>query len=131
MAYDLHPELRFHVTQVDIKGDYLLVDHLMASRTVLARVLVENPEFDISYWYAEQRSRELGLTDRITHRQLIGDAISIVATKLLTDGISLSYPCTNPRLNPEFRLVLCAIVKIGFECYGVDRRCGVRRRSRS
>ena len=102
VAYDLHPELRFHVTRVDIKGDYLLVDRLTASRTVLARVLVENPEFDISYWYAEQRSRELGLTDRITHRRPIGDAISIVATKLLTDGISSSYPCTNPRSNPEF-----------------------------
>ena len=113
VAYDLRPELWFHVTRVDIKGDYLLVDRLTASRTVLARVLVENPEFDISYWYAEQRSRELGLTDRITHRRPIGDAISIVATKLLTDGISSSYPCTNPRSNPEFRFCV--------QCSDLDR----------
>ena len=28
-------------------------------------------------------------------------SISIVATKLLTDGITSSYSCTNPDLDPE------------------------------
>ena len=30
----------------------------------------------------------------------MGDTISTVATKLITDGISMSYPCINPELSP-------------------------------
>ena len=37
---------------------------------------------------------------------MIGDAIAIVATKLLTDGISSSYPCTEPHLDPSKRFYL-------------------------
>ena len=30
----------------------------------------------------------------------MGEAISLVATKLLTDGIASSYPCTDYKLGP-------------------------------
>ena len=62
---------------------------------------MENPNFDISYWYAEKQAHELGLTDEITHHQCMGDAISIVATKLLADGIASSYPSIDYELGPE------------------------------
>ena len=62
---------------------------------------MENPNFDISYWYAEKQAHELGLTDEITHHQCMGDAISIVATKLLANGIASSYPSIDYELGPE------------------------------
>jgi hypothetical protein len=31
----------------------------------------------------------------------MGDALSIIATKLITDGITASYPCTYPNLDPR------------------------------
>ena len=46
---------------------------------------------------------KLGLTERISHRCSIGDAVTVIATKLLADGISSSYPCTNDRLDPSGR----------------------------
>ena len=64
---------------------------------------MENPNFDISYWYAEKRAHELGLTDEINHHQCMDEVISIVATKLLTDGITSSYPSIDYELGPEQR----------------------------
>ena len=49
--------------------------------------MIEDPTFDISYWYAEIQSEMLGLTKRILHHYCMGDAIAMVATKLLMDGI--------------------------------------------
>ena len=95
---DLRPELRFHIRQEKEMSNYLINDRLTGTRTVIEKCLLENHDFDVSYWYAEQRARKLGLTDIITHHHCMGDAISIVSTKLLMDGIASSYPCTNYRL---------------------------------
>ena len=57
--------------------------------------MIEDPTFDFNYWYAEIQSEMLGLTKRILHHYCMGDAIAMVATKLLTDGIASSYPCTD------------------------------------
>ena len=64
---------------------------------------MEYPEFDICHWYAKLRVHELGLTDKITHHHCMGEAISIVTTKLLTDGIASSYPSTDYNLGPMHR----------------------------
>ena len=103
---DLRPELRFHVRQEKGTRNYLVNDRWTGTRTVIEKDLLENPDFDVSYWYAEQRTRKLGLTDVITHHRCMGDAISIVSTKLLMDGIASSYPCTDYSLEPEYRFHL-------------------------
>ena len=103
---ELRPELRFYIKRLVATRDYVINDRLTRSRLVLARSVLEDPEFDVSYWYAEQRRQALGLTDEITQHCCIGDAISIVAAKLLTDGISSSYPCTDPCLDPKKRFYL-------------------------
>jgi hypothetical protein len=59
--------------------------------------------FDISYWYAEQRSRALRLTDLVPHHQYLGDPVTLVTRKLLSDGIASSYPCTDDEINPYDR----------------------------
>ena len=102
----MRPELRFHIKRLGYTRDYVLTDRLTGSRTVLARSLLENPEFDVSRWYAEQRCQALGLTSEISHNCCIGDALATVATKLLIDGIASSYPCTNPDLIPSRRFHL-------------------------
>ena len=91
-APDLRPEPRFFVKQDKKMSNYLINDRLTSSRLVVARCLMENPDFDISYWFAEQRVRALGLTKEFSHHCYMGDATAIVSTKLLTDGISSSYP---------------------------------------
>ena len=50
----LRPELRFYVHQ-NTTCDYVINDRLTGSRHVVALCLVENPDFDLSYWYVEQR----------------------------------------------------------------------------
>ena len=102
-APDLRPELRFFVKQDKKTRDYLINDRLTSSRLVVARCLMENPDFDISHWFAEQRVRALGLTEEISHHGYMGDAIAIMSTKLLMDGISSSYPCTKSLLDPTER----------------------------
>ena len=102
-APSLRPELRFHVHRNSNTPDYIVKDRLTSERLILSRELLKNVNFDVSRWYAEQRAAALGLTDNITHQYLIGDAITIVATKLLSDGIYSSYPCTNLELDPADR----------------------------
>ena len=99
---DMHPELRFQVYR-GVDDDYVIRDRLTDTRLTVARDLVKEVSFDVSRWYAEQRSRALGLTRDITHLHPIGDAIAIVTKKLLTDGIASSYPCTNSVIDPDDR----------------------------
>lgn len=99
----LRPELRFHVSRDEKTSSYEVVDRLTGLRSTVPRDLLENAEFNVSGWYAEQRARALGLTEEKTHRYPIGDAIATVVKKLLTDGIASSYPCTNTGLDPADR----------------------------
>jgi len=78
-SFELHPELRFHVEQYDETRDYVIHDRLVNDQVDIARSV------------------------KIEHQHSMGDAISTVATKLITDGISLSYPCINPGLSPADR----------------------------
>ena len=105
-APTFRPELRFHVQRHPMIRDYVIRDKLTGERHVLSRSWLENPEFDVSRWYAEQRCQALGLTMEIEHSCCIGDAIALVATKLLTDGIRSSYPCTDHNLDPEKRFYM-------------------------
>lgn len=68
---------------------------------MIMRCLMEHPDFYISHWYAEWRAHELGLTKEITHHHCMSEAVAMVATKLLTDGIPSSYPSMDYKLRPE------------------------------
>jgi hypothetical protein len=106
---ELCPELRFRVHKSDDTPDYEILDRLANDRVIVPRVLLENEVFDISYWYSEQRSRALRLTGLILHHQYLGDPVSLVTRKLLTDGIASSYPCVNDELDPYDRFwVYCS-----------------------
>ena len=105
----LRPELRFYVKRIASTLDYVIRDRLTDSWFALTRNLLEDLEFDVIYWYAEKRSRMLGLTGRISQHCCIGNPVSIIATKLLTDGIASSYgsyPCSDPQLDPSRRFHL-------------------------
>ena len=93
---NLCPELRFHVYR-DIGT--LIKDQQAGDQLVVNMGLLENENFNVSGWFAEKRSRVLGLIQISSHQYPIGDAIAIVTRKLLTDGVSSSYPCTNDELN--------------------------------
>ena len=99
----VHPELRFNVTQKRRTGDYTIHDRLDDSHLVVPRNLLVRPKFDIRRWYATRRSQAFNLEPPVAHRCVMGHALSIVATKLLTDGISSSYPCAKFNLDPADR----------------------------
>ena len=119
----LCPELRFVVTRNPRNGGYNIQDRLANSHVTVAQALLEHPQFDISRWYAKRRIQFLNLQQKPTHHHVMGDAISQVATKLLTDGISSLYPCTNPTLDPEKRFRVRAVRAKGrgdLEEYSID-----------
>ena len=99
----LRPELRFHVHKNNNTPDYVVKDRLTGERLILSRELLKDISFDVSRWYAERRAAALGLTDSVAHQRPIGDAVAMVATKLLSDGIFSSYPCTSLELDPADR----------------------------
>ena len=103
-AENIRPELRFHVLQRPrAPFDFVIEDRLTDTKSIISQHRLKDPNFDISYWYAEQWNKELRLTGEITHHREMGDAISIVATKLLTDGIASSFPSTSYQLAPGHR----------------------------
>ena len=104
----LRPELRFVVIRKHSNDGYTIQDHLANSRVTVAQSLIEHPQFDLSQWYAKRRIQILNLRQRPTQNYAMGDAIGLVATKLLTDGIALAYPCTNLNLDPGTQFRVCA-----------------------
>jgi hypothetical protein len=102
----IRPEMRFSIFFQEKTQDYLIKDQLVDAEVVIARSLLEKPQFDISRWYAARRIEALNLDMKPSHRGAMGYAVSWVATKLLMDGISSSYPCTRPELNPRSRFVV-------------------------
>jgi Zinc knuckle len=103
---NLRPELRFIITKQQGTGDYWIRDQLTHSREIIARSLLQNPKFNISRWYAKKRQQAKNLPGELAYDFPIGLAVSIVATKLLTDGIPSAYPSTNPDLDPEDRFIV-------------------------
>ena len=102
-APGLRPELRFYVYWDEDMDHYVIKDRLTNTRLIISKMLLKDANFDISRWYAEQRSIRLGLTEEITHQRYMGDAIAVVTKKLLTDGIASSYPGTKNELDPAER----------------------------
>ena len=95
------PELRFNVTEHTSGDSYSIYDHWVGERVLLSKSTFKKPQFDISRWYAKHRSRAWGLTSLVEHRCAMGQAISIVATKLLIDSISSHYPSVRARSDPR------------------------------
>ncbi|KAF8800028.1 hypothetical protein BYT27DRAFT_7217359 [Phlegmacium glaucopus] len=100
---DVPPELRFNIVKQTTTDSYVIEDRLTGLHSTIFRSMLENPKFDISHWFAKKQARALNLDSRVKHRHQMGDALSVVATKLLTDGIASSYPCIKPDLDPEDR----------------------------
>lgn len=99
----IRPELRVNVTRKRQTGDYTIHDQLDDSRLVVPRSLLIRPKFDLRRWYATRRSQALNLDPPVAHQCVMGYAISLVAAKLLTDGISSSYPCAKFNFDPDHR----------------------------
>ena len=97
----LIPKLWFHVSW-KAKTDYYVVDDmLVGEHLTIALLQLKDPSFNVSHWYAEQRKQILGLTNSKRYCHCIGNVISVVALKLLTDGILSSYLCTDQWLNAD------------------------------
>ena len=101
----LWPELRFHVYQVSRAPVYAVDDWLTGNKLKVNQWALEDPEFDVRNWYAMQQAQALGLTWNIEPTQIMGDALGIIATELLVDGIASSYPSVIPWLDPNERPV--------------------------
>ena len=101
----LRPELRFEISLQRNNQDYVIHDQLAHSRVPIARDLLKNPKFNLSRWYAMRRKQALGVLAEFQFTYLfdMGNAVSVVAAKLLTDGIASVYPGTNPELTPGDR----------------------------
>jgi hypothetical protein len=62
----------------------------------------------------------MGLTGKVAHHHCMGDAIEIVATKLLTDGVASSYPGVNPWIDSNDRFIVQLIIgENGTESYNI------------
>ncbi|KAF8814450.1 hypothetical protein BYT27DRAFT_7065198, partial [Phlegmacium glaucopus] len=83
---DVPPELRFNIVKQTTTDSYVIEDQLTGLHSTIFRSMLENPKFDISHWFAKKQARALNLDSRVKHRHQMGDALSVVATKLLTDG---------------------------------------------
>ena len=90
-----------------LTGIISLTDHLRLadSHVPMAHSLLENHKFDVSKWYAKC-SQALNLDEKLTHHYDMGFSISLVAVKLLTNGIPSLYPCANPGLDPKDRFTV-------------------------
>ena len=99
----IRPELQFKVHKKPAMGKYLIYDRLTEFQVFIKKSCLTNHRFDLSWWFAHQRVQALNICGKITHSGAMDYAISIIATKLLTDGITLLYPCTNPVLEPKDR----------------------------
>ena len=100
---DLRPELRFRVYKARAAQEYIIADRLCSQSVAVPKWMMENPHFNVGRWYAIRRARELGLDRSIPHHGVMGNAVNIVATKLLTDGIRSYFPNTNHDLDPAQR----------------------------
>ena len=103
----LGPEMRFIVRK---RGALYRIDDLLVDKQVLVEPsLLKRPPFNLSHWYAIQRVKALSLNKRTipTYNMVMGSAVSIVARKLLTDGIHTYYPCRRTDINPDFRFEVC------------------------
>ena len=99
----IRPELQFEVHKKPAMGKYLIYDKLTKFWIFIKKSCLTNHWFDLAQWFAHQQAQALNICGKITHSGAMDYAISIIATKLLTDGITSLYPCTNPGLEPEDR----------------------------
>lgn len=103
----LHPELRFLFRKKGLL--YQIVDNLVDERVEVDADLLKRQHFNISHWYAVRRVKALSLNKRSIRPYIseMGPAVSIIARKLLTDGIHTYYPCVRPNLDPNSRFAVC------------------------
>ena len=94
-------ELQFEVHEKPAAHKYLIYDRLMEFQVFIKKSCLTNHWFNLAHWYARRRAQALNICAEITHSGAMDYAISLVATKLLTNGITSSYPCTKLDLDPE------------------------------
>ena len=99
----IRPELQFEVHEKPATGKYLIYDRLTKFQIFIKKSCLTSHRFNLAQWFTCQQARALNIHGTITHSSTMDFAISIVATKLLTNGITSSYLCTNPGLDPKDR----------------------------
>ena len=88
----LRPEVQFSVRKKGLT--YKIYDASFNTQVIVETLLLRQPRFNLSRWYAAQRVRALSLPRKRIHPYdgYVGHALSDVARKLLTDGIHTHYP---------------------------------------
>jgi Zinc knuckle len=104
---NIRPDTRFMI-RIN-RSVYEIHDQLTDERVSVDERLLRKPQFNLSRWYAVRRTKTLNL-DRAraySYEGRMENAVSIVACKLLTDGIHTYYPCIRPNQNPQTRFKVC------------------------
>ena len=80
-------------------------------------------QFNLSRWYATQRIKALAMDKARAHYYdgRMGQALSIVARKLLTDGIHTFYPGVQTDLDSEEHFSVCQRVAVPSEYVITDK----------
>ena len=115
------PETRFRIEKR--RSGYRIHDFLVNELVVVDQQLLRNPQFNLTRWYAVRRAKALLLDKRtIPHYGgTMGDSISRIAKKLLTDGIATYYPCKRADLNPHTRFEVCQRTVVSDEYIITDK----------
>lgn len=90
----LDPRERFSVMYTGKKNTYLIRDGLTGNRKRLAKEKLANPLFDLAHWYETCRAKHYGKrAEAKKHKNgLMGDALAIVAERMLQSGVRACYP---------------------------------------
>jgi hypothetical protein len=122
------PDDRFLVERRGLA--FTIHDSLTNEKLSVDWELLTNSHFNLSRWYALKRTQALNMDRAMdsTYNGTMGQALSKVARKLLTDGIHTYYPCMRPDQNPytRFNVCQCVVIKDEYLITDKDLRLHVR-----
>jgi hypothetical protein len=98
--------MRFRVSKDDTATEYVIYDYLTMETVAVAKSLLEKPHFNIGRWYARKLKNDATRDKTLYLDAMMGPVVSVVATKLLVDGIQSYYPSRNPHLDPATRFMV-------------------------
>ena len=121
---DLRPELRFRVIRDPVAPEYVIQDYLVNGSVAIAKSLLEKTHFNLGRWYAKQRGSPQIYDKAEWGHAKMGDALAVVSTKLLEDGIRSYYPSRRHSTNPAFRFRMLPPSRLRKEYLVLDRDLG-------
>ena len=107
----IDPTQRFSARRGKDGIGYWVRDRRTRLHTLLPQAYVENIYFNLPHWYAKLSAKKANWSKplmskiKLNHyyNERIGDAIHVVANKLLENGISSHFPSTNPETDSDSR----------------------------